>query len=174
MLLIADIAVFILLGIILVQDLRERKIAATLIPLLLSGFIFRGIYSGSAAVLLAGAGINLTFILLQFLLLVAYFSLKNRKLTNIIDSHIGLGDILFFVVLSAAFSPLNFIFFYVLSLLFSLLGMIVYRTSGKMADREIPLAGTVSSVLMIALMISYCVPLNFYDDAGLIQMLGGQ
>jgi hypothetical protein len=171
MLLAADIFIFILLAITLYQDLSRRLISALLIPLLLFGFIVRGMQNETMASFLWDTAINMAFLLFQLLLLSIYFSLKNKKSVNIIDSYIGLGDVLFFAVIAAAFSPLNFIVFYLVALTLSLFGVLCYHIFVRKLQREVPLAGAVASVLMIVLFLSRFVPIDFYNDAAIAGLL---
>lgn len=143
-----------LLGILAFQDFRYRAISWFLLPLLLLTFF----YSGLQAIDLSQFGkyfsFNFSFILLQMVVLTVYVSLKNKKFTNIVNEFIGVGDILFFVVICAAFSPSNFILFYVFSLLFSLLVVAGHRIFARGGNKEVPLAGLFSVVLLICIFIS--------------------
>jgi len=92
-------------------------------------------------------------------------SLKEKKITNIIDSHLGLGDVLFFIVLTVAFSPVNFIVFYLGSVLLTSLiyGGIVLITKNQ--GTLIPLAGAMSLLLIVALIMDETSSsLHFYQD----------
>ncbi len=100
-------------------------------------------------------------------------SVKNKKIVNILHQHIGLGDLLFFVVLCLAFSPGNFIIFYIFSLIATLVGCILYIKvfSKKMMD-EIPLAGGMASILVIVLLVNKMViHMNLYDDTNLLNIV---
>ncbi|MGZ6519676.1 MAG: hypothetical protein ACXVED_18980, partial [Bacteroidia bacterium] len=146
MMLITDISLLLCLGSILFQDLKQREISAILIPLLLTGFLLRGLHSEKIQMLLNGSLINIGFVLIQLFLLTIYFSVRNKKLLNIINTYLGLGDILFFIVSCAAFSPLNFILYHISAMIFSLAGVIIYSRISRKEIREIPLAGTMSCV----------------------------
>jgi len=153
MLVVVDIFLCALLGIILWQDLRERQISALLIPALAIGFSVRTFWITGVGELLSNGFMNFLFVALQLLLISAYFSFRNRKLTNIIDSYIGLGDVLFFIVLCLAFSPMKFVLFYITALLVSLLSVLIYQSIFRKRLAEIPLAG-IFSMLVIGIIIS--------------------
>ena len=94
-------------------------------------------------------------------------------MVNIINSYMGLGDILFFAVITTAFSPVNFIIFYVAGLLFTLIAYKIYIGLNKAGSKEIPLAGTLSVAMMVVLLINCIASGNyFYDDTLLNQLLG--
>ena len=46
---------------------------------------------------------NLLFLIIQLLLVMLYFALKKRRLVNILDTYIGLGDMLFFALVALLF-----------------------------------------------------------------------
>lgn len=159
---IAGIALLVILAF---QDFRERKISWFLLPLLFFSLVLSGIESLSLKQLLAYFSVNFGFIVLQITSLTIYFSIKKRKFTNIINQYIGIGDLLFFVVLCAAFSPVNFIFFYCTCLLISLVWVLFYHFAVRKEIKEIPLAGIFSILLIFILAINNFSPaINFYDD----------
>jgi hypothetical protein len=115
--------------------------------------------------LLFNFGINTLLLIFQFLLLTVYFSLRTRSLTNIINKFIGTGDLFFFVFLSTAFSPFNFILFFILSLL---LILIVYAIAlkGNLKQYKIPLLGDMSIIYLVLLAIEYLHSgFNRFDDS---------
>ena len=64
---------------------------------------------------------NLLFLIIQLLLVMLYFALKKRRLVNILDTYIGLGDMLFFALVALLFVFEWFVIFYFGSLLIVLL-----------------------------------------------------
>lgn len=163
--LLIDIFLVILLAIVVVQDLKHREISWLLIPFLLCSFLAKGLFLISSHQLIAYSLFNIGFIAIQLLILTAYISMKNKKLTNIVNSYLGLGDVLFFIVICVAFSSVNFILFYVLSLLFTLGGFIAYNILIKKAKKEIPLAGAMAMVMTTLILVNQWMPqFNFYND----------
>ena len=161
-----------LLLFVVVQDFKQRAISWILIPFLLLFTVLRGLELTGAEDLLSFSMMNLMFVLFQLLLLSIYISVKNKKFVFIIDSHIGFGDVLFFVVLCASFSTVNFILFYLGSLVFSLLGFIVYKGINKKAEDSVPLAGLFSIAMLLMLVVNMVYPeLNFYNDAALDSLI---
>lgn len=172
MVLTLDIISLLLLFVIIIQDFRQRKISWIPLPLLFIAFTTKAILSEgfTEAILLFLK--NFGFIFIQFLALVTFYFLKERKFTNIVNRQIGLGDVLFFIVICSAFSLLNFLFFYLSGLLLTIIGYLFYRIFSKKAGAEVPLAGCLSFILMLFIFLQY---LNFhfnpYDDEQIIAFI---
>lgn len=173
MFILINSCLIIFLMLISFQDFKQREISWILIPLIFLALIFKATQSITIDNLITNTLLNLTFITIQLLLLTIYMSIKNKKMVNILQQHIGLGDLLFFVVLCLAFSPVNFIVFYILSLIATLAGCIIYVTMfSKKEMKEIPLAGGMASVLVFVLLLNKIVThLNFYDDSNLLNII---
>lgn len=165
MLLVINICLLLLLAVVVYQDLKERQISWFLIPLLLSLFAVQGLFRVSADELIGHTLFNVCFIMVQLLVLTIYISIKNKKPVNIINSYLGLGDVLFFITVAAAFSPLNFIVFYIIGLLFTLLFFIVLKRIVKTVSTEIPLAGGMAALMIVLIILNQWLPeFNFYSD----------
>lgn len=162
-----------ILGMVAFQDFRERKISWILLPLLLGVLLISGVQSPGMKDLWIYFGVNLSFIVLQVGVLFLYFSLKNRKLTNIVNQYIGIGDLLFFVVICAAFSPVNFILFYCACLVISLLFVAVWKAAIRREMREIPLAGIFSVVMIVIVVCNYVFQIDFYNDELVLHAISG-
>ncbi len=164
---IVDIFILVSLTFIVFQDFKQRQISWFLIPLLLAGFITKAmLYKNN---ILIDFLFNAAFILLQLICLLFYFSIKNKKFTNILDTYLGLGDILFFVVLCTVFSPLNFIAFYLCSMILTLAGVVIYNLLAAKQTQDIPLAGAMASALMVMICIACIAPgMDFYNDTYLL------
>ena len=162
---LVDIFLLVLLTVVVFQDLKQRQISWLLLPFLLSLFFIKGLFLNPIAELIHHILFNIGFVVLQILILTAYMSVKNKKLGNIINSQLGLGDILFFLVLCVAFSPVNFIIFYVAGLLFTLIVFVVYNQLIKKSEKEIPLAGAMAMLMVVLLLFSkWSTDFNFYND----------
>lgn len=154
-----------LLSIIIYQDFKSREISWFLIPLLFVAGIANALYHIELFEFTSYVGINLSIIILNLLGVTLFISLKEKKLKNIIDSYLGLGDVLFFLVLTTIFSPFNFILFFIGSILITSIvyvGVILFK---QQKQTLIPLAGAMSLLLVIALVVQYIHPsFNFYQD----------
>ena len=165
MLYLINFCLLLLLTIIVLQDFKHRLISWPLIPLLFLCFLAQGLIKSPIPELFRYTLFNLTFIFLQLLVLTLYISIKQKKIVNIINSYLGLGDILFFAVITIAFSPINFILFYLAGLIFTLISYRIYIAIHTAGSKEIPLAGTMSAAMILIILTDCWAPGNhFYDD----------
>lgn len=170
MLILANLLILVSLAVIVVQDFKYRQISWFLIPLALCGFVYKAFLSGDFT--WRHFLLNAAFVLLQLIVLSFYFSLKRKKPINIIDSYLGLGDILFFLLLCAVFSPANFILFYVFSLLITLMSVVIYTVISKRQTPSIPLAGAMAGMVLLLMLTNFIFPhFNFYSDQFLLTIL---
>ena len=167
-----DIFLLIALAVIVFQDFKYRAISWYLIPLAFLTLLAKGLATTTTIIFFENSFFNAVFILLQLILISVYISIKNKKRTNIVNSYLGIGDILFFAVLCVAFSPANFIVFFIVSLVLTLIGFIVYKIIFKSAKAEIPLAGAMA-VLFILLIVTgkFTAGFNLYNDDHVLNML---
>src|SRR5687767_14045513 len=105
------------------EDYKTRHVSWKWLLLLLIGIMAFSLFLIKPQQLLYYTGINIVFLLTQFILLSFYYSAKNKKCTNIIDKYVGLGDWIILAVLTFAFHPVNYILFY---FLFSFASIFVY------------------------------------------------
>ena len=147
-----------LLAVVVFQDFKSRAISWVLIPLLFIGFIAYGILTIEVGELITFFGINLYIVFSSLLGATLIISIKNRKLTNIINTYLGLGDVLFFVVLTTVFSPINFILFFIGSIFIT---GIIYGVFSLFNRKQVvltPLAGAMSLLLIISIIIEQLSP----------------
>jgi hypothetical protein len=119
------------------------------------------------SVLFTNTLINVVIITAQFLFLKLYFSLREKKLATIIDKYVGLGDIIFYLLLCMFFPPLTFIAFHTGSLLCCLLFYPLYSKFNK----SVPLAGLQSLLMIILLCYSAAFSVNLNQDIWLLNLL---
>lgn len=162
---VVEILLLVLLFLIVFQDIKYRAISWVVLPVIVFLFAYRQGSMLGVNVLLSNTGINFSFVVLQYGLLSLYFSIKNKHLVNIIDQYIGLGDVLFFVVLCFAFSPVNYIAFYFGTTIFTLIAVLAYNVFSKKSSAQIPLAGIQSAWMAVLLMFnSLWRTVPFYND----------
>lgn len=151
------------------QDFADRSIDWFLYPLSVALIIVNGIVTGGLG--WAHVFINLALIGVQLAMLVLYF--KITKGINLMkgEKFLGWGDILFFLVLTVALSPINFFAFYLLSLLATLL----FFAAGQLWSKRftaVPLAGCQAMLLAALLAAGYGHNgVNLYSDAKLINLI---
>lgn len=169
---LGDILIVITLVVLAWQDFRSRLISWWLIPVLLLAFVF----AGKEQISWNGIGkyflYNLAFLVLQFAIVWIWMSLRNRKPIRLIDSQIGLGDILFLVCIAAAFSTVNFLFFYTASLIAVLLIAVIIRMIRSSEKMLIPLAGAIAVPMIVLVTARFFDPaVNFYSEEWLLNIL---
>lgn len=135
------IVLSILLLIIAYQDFNYRAVSWVLFPLALIIQVCIALLLSKTWVLFHYFLINLAILTVQLLVLSGYLLLKNRSeqknKLKMVGNYLGLGDVLFFVIVAAAFSPLNFVLAMLLMFLFALLLSVFMVRKTK----TIPLAG---------------------------------
>lgn len=155
------------LVVIAYSDFRSRTIPLyTLIFALISGIVilFTENEHGKA---IRNIVVNISMITIQLALVTVYFSARNKRFINIFNELLGIGDVLFFLVLALCFSPANMIFFMLIS---ELLICIFYFPSRKRS--LIPLAGIMSAILLVLFISDFITQqLQFYSDSGLFDIL---
>jgi hypothetical protein len=93
--------------------------------------------------------INGLFIAFQGLVLTLYFSLKNRALTLITNEYLGIGDLLYFLVICFLFNPVQLINYFIFSLVFSLTVFGLMKVFLKDKVLTVPLAGLMALFLIL-------------------------
>jgi hypothetical protein len=167
------INVFILLVLLLIfiQDIKYRFVYWILFPVLILLFITGAIIHHEAFLQIGTQfGFNVAFLLLQLLILSAYFSFKQKKLVNLTQTLLGWGDILFLVSVAFYFSFLNFLVFYIGSLTMVL---IIWTISQSVSEnKKIPLAGLQAMTLILFLVCNWLIfHVDPSDDYWLQQFL---
>lgn len=163
--LIAGLICILALVTIAVQDFRSRTIAWWLLPPLLISLFLIGLTQTSIGIIFKHAAFNIAFIALQLFLLMLYFSIRERRFIRLIDTHIGLGDVLLLSCLCMGFSPMNFIVVLLCSLLLSLLATLAWRVIRPQTSPLIPLAGLLAIPIIVLVTFSSFSSLNLHNDA---------
>jgi hypothetical protein len=102
--------------------------------------------------------LNILFVLINLLGIILYYSLKEQKLTNPINTHLGLGDIIFFLSLTPFFEFKNFIKFFIGGLIFALIVFFIIKLFIQI--RTVPLAGFMAIYLIIIIWLDYFTRFN--------------
>lgn len=166
---ISEIALLLILA---YQDFKDRSISSIALLVLFVLFSIQSILTNSLAQAGIYFGINLFIPFIQLAGLTLYFAIKNKQFVNIIDTQIGLGDILFFVLLCTVFSPANFFPFYIGSLLVAVILFIVFKRLHISKNSEIPLTGIMSTLLILVLTIkSFAPSIDLYNDYWILKYI---
>lgn len=154
-----------LLSAVIWQDLKTRSVAAWLLPACGMALAIREYYISDWNVLLLNTAINISLLLLQYLFIHAWLWMRHKRLTKVMDQHIGWGDVIFLVCIAPSFAPLNFCLFVTAGTLISLL----FTVAARRTHSTIPLAGHLSLFLSCGLLLAQCgiYPVQFSDDTQL-------
>lgn len=165
---IISIITIALLLIIAFQDMKSRTILWFLPFLVLTCGIYATVTNG----MWIYAIVNMIILCIQLILIWFYFSIKEKKITKLIDKKIGLGDILFFIGISPLFSTMNFVLFMIISLFLSVIIMIIANKSGITKNKLIPLAGMQSVCLATLLGVGlFLNDIDLYNDYWLYSII---
>lgn len=155
MILLITIILSLLLLLIFIQDWKFRGVWWPVFPVV---FIIQALYSIKIigySELLPIFLINGLILITQLVILYLYLVIKKKKLKNpLFKEYLGWGDVLMVLVLTIAFSPLNFIVFLLSGLLLSLL--VVFLSRGKL--KTIPLAGILALAYGIFIWVTKFYP----------------
>ncbi len=164
------ITTIVLIGLLLaivVYDFKHMAIPLYVLLLAVITALIRLLLLNSVKPALSFLGINLlgcaSIVLFSF---IALFLLR-KKVFNPLISHIGAGDLLFFPVLCASFSPLNFILFFVMALaLVLVIKPVFFRLQGAF-----PLAGSMAVLFAAVLVVTEIMAFNLFNDNAVIHFI---
>jgi hypothetical protein len=168
-----NIISLIVLGILTYQDFKNREVSVFLMIVLFVLFTIQAFMAGSSLKSIGAPFLlNIAFVLAQLGGVALYFTLKHKKMVLLIDTYIGLGDIVFLGICCIAFSTAKFILFYLASLIIALVCTLVYKKMKQIEAMDIPLVGYMSIVLVCCIAYKMInTSFGFYDDSFLLNML---
>ncbi|HYE53569.1 MAG TPA: hypothetical protein VD996_01955 [Chitinophagaceae bacterium] len=160
-------------ALIFLQDVKDRAVTWFYFPVLAIMGIAAGLADSTPApALLTNTLVNMGFLMLQFALLTAYYSIRTGSWQLIIGKKLGWGDVLFLAAASCYFSPMNFLLFYCFSLFFTLTIHLTLRlTVWKNTPATVPLAGLQSLFLVIFLVACKVLDHHTGNDAWIFHYL---
>lgn len=145
--------------IIFYQDLRYREISWWTLPLLFISLIPKYFVNNSWSILIEQGVINSLITIIELLLIFLYFSIKNKKITNVFTIQLGIGDVLFLLIIGPFFHPMLYVWFQVSSLILILFFSLIYGVIKKNWNYTIPLAGILSILLLLLNTYNYFFPI---------------
>ena len=147
-----DGCLIILFVFIAYQDFKDRAVYWWLYALVFVAFTISKIYTGQYNY--EFALINGLFLILQYLLVIIYFSLKNRKMTWLLTDQFGLGDALLIFVLACFMNTSDFLFIYLVSLIASVI-WVGYKYLKEKQTPSVPLAGVMAIASLMIIVSNY-------------------
>jgi len=142
----------------MIQDFRFRAVHWILFPVLLILLVADSLFVSKIENYLDSISINLLVILLQGLILLAYYKLIGIQFINFIKERIGMGDLLFVLVMAFAFSWSTFLFYYIAGLLFTLITWIAVRNLIRLRTQLVPLAGILALFMTLIMLADIILP----------------
>jgi hypothetical protein len=94
----------------------------------------------------------------QGVLLLLYYSVQGKKLKYILTGILGLGDILFIIIMAFAFSWTSFIFYYIAGLVFALILWVPGLFISRHRPQLIPLAGLLAVYMIFVITVGAFIP----------------
>ncbi len=131
-----------------IQDFKFFAISWGWLPMLAILFVIDGYFQLPMEILLQDYLMSFGLFISQLFVLTLWYSIKSKKWVNISTELLGLGDILFLLVLVFSFSFVNYLVFVVSTLVVISIGFMVIRKLGLSKSNQIPLAGAMSFILI--------------------------
>lgn len=171
--LLVEILILLALFLVFIQDIMSRAVYWLVFPVLTALFIVLRIFRHQhIAAFWQQVLFNIGFLVMQMLVVSAWFSWRNKQWVNVTAQFIGWGDILFLISIAFYLSVLNFLFFYLASLIIVLSIWLIGQAIFKIKNKHIPLAGLQALVFMIYLASNWWFShINVTDDYWLQQLL---
>lgn len=152
-----EFIVYIVCAVLIYQDFSSRTVSLFGLIALFGANWYLG-YSYLDTAIFQLMGINSLVLIILMLSLIGYYSLKNKKVHNILDQEFGKGDALMLVTLIPLFLTINMLMFIIASILLSItIGLI-----GKM--KTIPFAGIIAFSLIIYTLFTQLDWVNGYKQ----------
>jgi hypothetical protein len=162
-----------LLSAIAYQDFRYGKISVWILAYLLLSIVLSWFFSSLSGNhnSLKNIAVNISFVLV-LLSGVSVYLILTRGFTKIMDHYIGWGDIIFILIVTGLFSPVNFMLFCLSGFCAALILFGIIHVLRPKINREIPLAGILSVVLLLGLSLKYLnVNFNLQEDSFFLDKL---
>ncbi len=148
----------------LFEDLKYRAISWYYFPAMLALLIMTGL--SQAELYPYGSTVLINLVILSFLLLSSYTYLAIAKRHRQSWSQfIGLGDVLFFVVIAFGFSTTFFLVFMNVTLVASiLLGVFIFNKVGK----NVPLAGIQAAFMAVCYLVLFNLGRSPFNESPIV------
>ncbi len=153
--------IIILLGAIAYQDIKFRAISWWLLPVLAIIIVISKLNEIELKTFTKFFLMNVLFLFIEYLIIKAYFSIKKGNLVKIINEYIGIGDVIFLIIIGLFFSPLNFLLFLIVGLFMILLLSLLLKRKTNINNKKVPLAGLLSIWLGIIIITNIVFNLKY-------------
>jgi len=150
MLILGKILLFVALFFIVIQDFKERQVYLWLFLVTGITMALLHLHDSMIQIFLINISINLLIIFIIIAVLYFYATIKMKK---DLQQTLGLGDILFFMVLAIGFSTGTFLVLFTFSLIFSLVFYLAAKSNLKY--KTVPLAGLQALFIGIVFLVNW-------------------
>lgn len=154
-----EIIILICLILLAIQDFKSRHVSSWLLTILFIAYILNVILHHNRYTALLNGMCNIIFLILQLCMVTLFFYIKEKNAT-IIDTKIGLGDIVALIILSIGFSFKSFLIYYIVVLLISLIITILFNNKDN--KYAIPLVSYMSMIWVLFYIISKALNKNLF------------
>lgn len=144
-------------SLIFFQDYKDRRVYWFLYPIIGILVLILQIQIIPIDIALINSGFNLLFVC--FLLVFCYLYARIKLKKSLLQSVLGLGDILFFIAIAFSFSIVSFFVLFVFSLIFSLI--LHFALQHKQTEKTVPLAGYMSLFFAVVYGASFFCNFHF-------------
>ena len=154
--------VVVVLAVMSFRDLVSREIEVYYFLLMAVAVLVFCIERTNAGTLLQNILLNSLQLALLIACLTGYYRVRSgSSVRNFFSTKLGVGDLLFWIICTPLFTPVNFLLWMVLSLLFSLVASACMLLVSRKNRLTVPLAGIQAVTLIIVLVLNQFV--FFYD-----------
>lgn len=155
------------------QDVKSRSVYWILFPVLTGLLLLLHFFQSNGLVWSwQSVAFNSTFFLGQLVLVTVYFSIRNKKLINVTNELLGIGDVLFILCIAFYLSIFNFLFFYIASLIAVLLFWLLWQSVSREKHKHIPLAGLQALLFTGFLLCDWMLKIiNLTDDTWILNLI---
>lgn len=152
---VLQLITYLILGVIIYQDVTSREVYWFLFPslALVLGGLFLTYYPEPQAILYE---ILLNGLLVSVIIIILFLFTTLIAGQKFLNHSFGMGDLLLFYALSMGFPTVTFVFLLASCLAFSLVTFMALKA--KLKDKSVPLAGLMGFCLLCILMASAFLP----------------
>lgn len=148
-----------------IQDFKYFAISWGWIPVLIILGVVEGINVLPIEVLMQDYMMSLSFVVVQMILMTVWFSIREKRVVNLSKNILGLGDILFLIVLTFYFSFINYLIFVIGSTILIASIFFINKKVKTNQENRIPLAGAMAlGLVVIRILILLGVNITPYSN----------
>lgn len=158
-------------GVICIQDFKERFVSLWILLVFGLLAVSSVLYYKNVNTLLINLLGTIIYGSFIWLVLKLYMLLKFKRNRTILNSQLGMADVLIFLFIGLTLNTIGMILFFCFGFLFSLFGFIMYSTLNKnIKTSTIPLAGLLVLFYVITIIVFNFFTINTAIDCSFISV----